>query len=184
MLRNDILRVCIQIIIFSTKSIIFQYKNSSFSIQNSSNSSNSIKIATLTVLLASAMWLTWHVAQTISFREQNLHFSTGESSFLHKTDNLRMGRQDNAESRTNGRLLLQNVGGFGLQSERDLSIAGMYIQCNQREIYQSPACISKAGSINRVPSDPQPGRASPRPSSSTWVAPKASFFERRIFIFY
>ena len=34
--------------------------------------------------------------------------------------------------------------GLSLQSERGLSIAGMYIQ---REIYQSPACIYKADSI-------------------------------------
>ena len=31
-----------------------------------------------------------------------------------------------------------------LRRERDLSIAGMYIQ---REVYQAPACIYKAGSI-------------------------------------
>ena len=35
-----------------------------------------------------------------------------------------------------------------LQSERDQSIAGMYIQ---REIYQSPACINRERSINRRP---------------------------------
>ena len=34
-----------------------------------------------------------------------------------------------------------------LQPERGLSIAGMYIQCNQREVYQSPAFIYNAGSI-------------------------------------
>ena len=33
-----------------------------------------------------------------------------------------------------------------LQSERDLSIAGMYIQ-SQREVYQSPACIYTADGI-------------------------------------
>ena len=39
-----------------------------------------------------------------------------------------------------------------LQSERDLSIAGMYIQSRQhkREIYQSPACIYKADSIQNA----------------------------------
>ena len=36
-----------------------------------------------------------------------------------------------------------------LQSERDLSIAGMYIQY-RREVYQSPACIYKADSIEHV----------------------------------
>ena len=41
-----------------------------------------------------------------------------------------------------------------LQPERDLSIAGMYIQ-SSREIYQSPPCIHTADSIKNVP----PGRS-------------------------
>ena len=92
------------------------------------------------------LWSSTHPAKTNIFNTKSNMFSTKSKHFNAKSKHFqcKINMLTASMACTSASLLPGGSSFTSLQAERGLSIAGMYIHSDRREVYQSPACIYKA----------------------------------------